>query len=455
MMEIRPEGKRVFSIGELNQHVRELFQTHLPVIWVEGEISNLSQPASGHCYLTLKDQHAQVNCAMFRNRRYNLQFAPVNGMQVIVRCKADLYSAQGKFQLIIEEMEEAGAGALQRQFERLKNRLQIEGLFDNDSKKSMPRSIAQIGIITSPTGAAVKDILSVLKRRFPSIAISIYPSLVQGDQAAASIIDAIQIANSDNRCDVLIISRGGGSLEDLWPFNEEEVARAVYKSQLPIISAVGHEVDFTILDFVSDLRAATPSAAAEILSPNIDEITAKYAKASRSLYEAMIRKIRTLEQKADFLNQRLRHPHQQLKEQAHTLEIMRKRLSKAIVSDLVQQQVHLAALKDRHFRQHPSKLLSTNVINLTRTVRLLSRHTISRLQEARQKYNRTAHLLNTVSPLQTLSRGYSIMRDVNGSIVRSIGDINDGDRLKAHVCDGEIMLEVTDTSGNLLRPDQE
>ena len=375
-------------------------------------------------------------------------------MQVIVRCRADLYSAQGKFQLIIEEMEEAGAGALQRQFERLKNRLQIEGLFDHNSKKPMPRSIAQIGIITSPTGAAVKDILSVLKRRFPSIAISIYPSLVQGDQAAASIIDAIQIANSDNRCDVLIISRGGGSLEDLWPFNEEEVSRAVYKSQLPIISAVGHEVDFTILDFVSDLRAATPSAAAEILSPNIDEITAKYTKASRSLYEALIRKIRTLEQKADFLNQRLRHPNQQLKEQAHTLEIMRKRLSKAIVSDLVQQQMHLATLKDRHFRQHPSKLLSTNVINLTRTIRLLSRHMISRLQEARQKYNRTAHLLNTVSPLQTLSRGYSIVRDVNGSIVRSIGDIKDGDRVKAHVFDGEIMLEVTDTSGNLLRTDQ-
>ncbi len=455
-MEIRSERKkRVFSVGELNQHVRELLQTHLPLIWVEGEISNLSQPVSGHCYLTLKDQNAQVNCAMFRNKRHALQFEPVNGMQVIMRCKVDLYSAQGKFQLIVEEMEEVGAGALQRQFERLKNRLQAEGLFDQKSKKTIPQSISQIGIITSPTGAAIKDILSVLQRRFPSIAISIYPSLVQGDQAAANIVDAIQIANSDNRCDVLIISRGGGSLEDLWPFNEEEVARAVDKSQLPIVSAVGHEIDFTILDFVSDLRAPTPSAAAEILSPNRNEILAKYTKTSKSLHDALIRKIRSLEQTADFLSQRLRHPTQQLSEQALTLEVIGERLSIAMISHLKRQQVNLISLKGRHVRQHPRKILSANLITLARSVKLLSRHMTSRIEEAQQKYNRTAHLLNTVSPLQTLNRGYSIVRDINGSIVRSIEQIKGGDRVRAHVSDGEIMLEVTEKSGNLLNTDQE
>ena len=372
-----------------------------------------------------------------------------------MRCKVDLYSAQGKFQLIVEEMEEVGAGALQRQFEKLKNRLQTEGLFDQKSKKTIPQSIYQIGIITSPTGAAIKDILSVLQRRFPSIAISIYPSLVQGDQAAANIIDAIQVANSDNRCDVLIISRGGGSLEDLWPFNEEEVARAVYKSQLPIVSAVGHEIDFTILDFVSDLRAPTPSAAAEILSPNRNEILAKYTKASQSLHDALIRKIRSLEQTADFLSQRLRHPTQQLKEQALTLEVIGERLSNAMISHLKRQQVNLISLKGRHIRQHPSKILSANLITLTQSVKLLTRHMTSRIEQTQQKYNRTAHLLNTVSPLQTLSRGYSIVRDINGSIVRSVEEIQGGDRVRAHVSDGEIMLEVTEKSGNLLNIDQE
>ena len=453
-MDITPEGKRIFSVGQLNQNAREILQTHLPLIWVEGEISNLSQPASGHCYLTLKDKNAQVNCAMFRNRRHALQFEPENGMHVIVRCKVDLYSAQGKFQLIIEEMEEAGAGVLQLQFEKLKNRLKDEGLFDQKSKTPIPKSITQVGIITSPTGAAIKDILSVFKRRFPSIAITIYPSLVQGEQAAPSIVNAIQIANSDNRCDVLVISRGGGSLEDLWPFNEEEVARAVYKSQLPIVSAVGHEVDFTIVDFISDLRAATPSAAAEILSPNKNEIIAKYSKALSSLNEAMVRKIRTLDQKADFLSQRLRHPNQKLKEQAQTLQIIRKNLSNAMLSNLKQKQLHTISLKDRHFRQHPSTTLSANGMTLVQSVKLLCKHMTSRLQQSQQRYNRTTHLLNTVSPLQTLSRGYSIVKDVSGSVVKSVDDIEDGDRLKAHVCDGEIMLEVTGTSENSLGSDQ-
>ena len=453
-MDITPEGKKIFSVGELNQNVREILQTHLPLIWVEGEISNLSQPTSGHCYLTLKDKNAQVNCAMFRNRRHALQFEPGNGMQVIVRCKVDLYSAQGKFQLIIEEMEEAGAGALQRQFEQLKNRLKDEGLFDQKSKTPIPKSITQVGIITSPTGAAIKDILSVFKRRFPSISITIYPSLVQGEQAAPNIVNAIQMANSDNRCDVLVISRGGGSLEDLWPFNEEEVARAVYKSQLPIVSAVGHEVDFTIVDFISDLRAATPSAAAEILSPNRNEIIAKYTKASSSLNEAMVRKIRTLDQKVDFLSQRLRHPNQKLKEQAQTLHLMSKNLSNAMLSNLKQKQLHTTSLKDRHFRQHPSKTLSANGRTIVQSVKLLCKHMTSRLQHSQQRFNRTTHLLNTVSPLQTLSRGYSIVKDMKGSVVRSIEDIEDGDRLKAHVCDGEIMLEVTGTSENSLGSDQ-
>ena len=271
-MQTQNSDRLIFSVSELNRTVSQLFETQFPLLWVEGEISNFARPASGHWYLTLKDRQAQVRCAMFRNSNLRVNFTPANGSQVLVRCRVSLFEGRGDYQLIVEHMEEAGFGALQRQFDELKQKLANEGLFSPQQKKPLPTSINHIGIVTSPTGAAINDILSVLQRRFPSIKVTIFPTAVQGEQAAAQIVQAIANANrytlNDRTCDALIVGRGGGSLEDLWPFNEEIVARAIAASTIPIVSAVGHEIDFTIADFVADLRAATPSAAAELLSPD-------------------------------------------------------------------------------------------------------------------------------------------------------------------------------------------
>ncbi|NNG14391.1 MAG: exodeoxyribonuclease VII large subunit, partial [Gammaproteobacteria bacterium] len=275
--------RQVFSVSELSGAARELLEDNFPLIWVEGEISNLAQPASGHIYFSLKDPSAQLRCAMFRMKRRLLDFDPENGQQVLVRAKVSLYEARGDFQLIIEHMEEAGDGALRREYEAMKRRLRNEGLFEAAHKQAIPELPKQIGVLTSPTGAAIRDILSVLKRRFPSIPILIYPVPVQGQGATKKIAQAIELANIRRECDVLLLSRGGGSLEDLWAFNEELLAHAIFKSEIPIVSAVGHEVDFTIADFVADVRAATPSAAAELLSPDRQEWLARLNSLQRRL----------------------------------------------------------------------------------------------------------------------------------------------------------------------------
>ena len=319
-MQSNNSERQIFSVSELNRTVRQLLETHLPLLWVEGEISNFARPASGHWYLTLKDGQAQVRCAMFRNSNMRVNFKPANGTQVLVRCRVGLYEGRGDYQLIIEHMEEAGFGALQRQFEILKQKLVSEGLFASEHKQEMPSSVRHVGVVTSPTGAAVKDILAVLKRRFPAIKVSIFATAVQGEQAAGQIISAIESANHQAQCDVLIVGRGGGSLEDLWPFNEESVARAMFASKIPVISAVGHEVDFTIADFVADLRAPTPSAAAELISPDGDDILRQFIGFEILLADAIARKTTALAQRVDSLKKRLRHPGHKLQEQAQHLD---------------------------------------------------------------------------------------------------------------------------------------
>jgi len=263
--------REVFSVSRLNREARALVEGHFPLIWVEGELSNLARPSSGHLYFTLKDEQAQVRCAMFKLRNQLLGFKPDNGMQVLARARVSLYEGRGEFQLLIEHLEEAGDGALRRTFEQLKHKLAAEGLFDATQKKPLPSLPRCIGVITSPSGAALRDILSVLRRRFPALPVLVYPVPVQGQGAGEKIAAAIRLAAQRRDCDVLIVSRGGGSLEDLWAFNEEVVARAIHACDLPIISGVGHEIDFTIADFVADHRAATPSAAAELVSPDQTE----------------------------------------------------------------------------------------------------------------------------------------------------------------------------------------
>ena len=263
--------REIFTVSDLNREARELLEGHFPLVWVEGEISNLARPSSGHIYFSLKDEAAQVRCAMFKMRNRLLNFQPENGQQVLARARISLYEARGDFQLIIEHMEETGDGALRRQFELLKHKLFEEGLFDESHKRELPSLPTRLGVITSPSGAAIRDILSVLKRRFPGIPILIYPVPVQGNEAPPAIIDAIKTAGIRKDCDLLILARGGGSLEDLWAFNDESVARAIYHCPIPVVTGIGHEIDFTIADFVADFRAPTPSAAAEYISPDQNE----------------------------------------------------------------------------------------------------------------------------------------------------------------------------------------
>ena len=450
-MQSNNSERQIFSVSELNRTVRQLLETHLPLLWVEGEISNFARPASGHWYLTLKDGQAQVRCAMFRNSNMRVNFKPANGTQVLVRCRVGLYEGRGDYQLIIEHMEEAGFGALQRQFEILKQKLVSEGLFASEHKQEMPSSVRHVGVVTSPTGAAVKDILAVLKRRFPAIKVSIFATAVQGEQAAGQIISAIESANHQAQCDVLIVGRGGGSLEDLWPFNEESVARAMFASKIPVISAVGHEVDFTIADFVADLRAPTPSAAAELISPDGDDILRQFIGFEILLADAIVRKTTALAQRVDSLKKRLRHPGHKLQEQAQHLDHLDIRLRRAMNNRLQQQRQQMNTVQSKLARVHPGEAISHYHQLLAMHVKQMSRSVKQRIELSQSRTVQAMHLLDTVSPLKTLGRGYSIIRDNQGGVVKSVTGVSAGDKLKSQVVDGAIYFTVDSTSDESLQ----
>jgi exodeoxyribonuclease VII large subunit len=442
--------RQIFSISELNRRVRQLLEINIPMLWVEGEISNFACPASGHWYLSLKDKSAQVRCAMFRNANQRVKFKPRNGMQVLVRCKPGLYEDRGDYQLIIEHMEEAGFGALQRQFEQLKAKLSAEGLFDADNKRPIPTSISHIGVITSTTGAAVKDILSVLKRRFPAIKVSLFPTAVQGEEAPAQIVSALADANSHHGLDALIISRGGGSLEDLWAFNSEQVARAIAKSVLPIISAVGHEIDFTIADFVADLRAPTPSAAAEIISPDSQQIQTQLNRLQQSLTESLQRNLFGFKQQLNHLQKRLQHPGSRLQQQAQHLDHLDIRLRRAISTKLDGYRAKGNQLSDQLYRQNPQHQLEEKQLKLSVVVKQLVRAISQKQERLELKLAQSMHLLDTVSPLKTLGRGYAVIRDQQGEVISSVNAVATGDCLKGQLADGELLLEVSDKNNKTL-----
>ena len=445
-MSIDTHNRQVFTVSELNRTVRQLLESTLPLLWVEGEISNFARPNSGHWYLTLKDQQAQVRCAMFKNSNGRVSFKPANGVSVLVRCRVGLYEGRGDYQLIIEHMEEAGFGALQRQFDQLKAKLANESLFDQAHKQPMPTSVNHIGVVTSPTGAAFKDILAVLNRRFPSIKVTLFPTAVQGDQAAGQIVEAIDNANQDGRCDALIVGRGGGSLEDLWPFNEEVVARAVFHSKIPIISAVGHEIDFTITDFVADLRAPTPSAAAELISPNGDEMAAQLGGLQTLLSDAMSRRLQRLEQKTNDLRNRLQHPGRKLQEQAQHLDHLDIRLKRSMQA-MVQLYRHRMTLsRDRLLRQHPRDALVQKKQHMNNAVIRLSKAVGQQLRQKMNHTEQTLHLLDAVSPLKILGRGFSVLRNDNNQVVKSTTSVRPGENLRARLSDGELHVEVTKTT---------
>jgi exodeoxyribonuclease VII large subunit len=412
------------------------------VLSVSGEISNLSRPASGHWYFTLKDQRAQVRCAMFKSRTQYLKFVPKEGEQVLINATVGLYEARGDYQLIVNGMQSAGEGALKLAFEQLKTRLYEEGLFNPDYKKPLPKHPRHLGVVTSPTGAAIKDVLSVLKRRFPNLPISIYPTQVQGDAAAAQIAQAIERANRDKICDVLIVGRGGGSLEDLWPFNEEIVARAIFNSQIPIISAVGHEVDVSISDYTADLRAATPSAAAELVSPDRFEWLGRFENLERSLTRIMQNRLSQQRFNLVQLVKRLRHPKDKLQENMQRLDMAQMRLNNSIQRELLSQQTRLTSLSHRLQSNKPDKQLA-QMKQAVQQLQQRMQHSLQlQLQDFKNKLARQAEVLNAVSPLSTLSRGYAIITTGSGEAVRASSQIKIGDTVTAQLHEGAFSCSV-------------
>ena len=438
---------RVLSVTALNQRARQLLETHCAQVWVEGEISNLTRAASGHWYFTLKDAAAQVRCAMFRNRNQLLRFRPENGMTVIVRGRLSLYEARGDYQLIAEHLQESGVGALQRAFEQLKETLRQRGWFDAARKRALPAAPAHIGVITSPVGAALRDILAVLRRRFPAIAVTVFPTPVQGDEAPASIARAIAVANRmaagmEPPLEVLIVGRGGGSLEDLWAFNEEAVAAAIYHSQLPVVSAVGHETDTSIADFVADLRAPTPSAAAELLSPDQYQLRQRLDQLQRQCAALLGRAAGRRAEQLAALRRRLKHPGARLREYAQRLDAIELRTQRA-------QLRLLAALTTQlqHTRHHlqlvsPDQRLLALQQRLARQSDALPRHLGRQLQLRQRALTSQAELLQSVSPLQTLRRGYAIVRDDQGRVLRRSSQVQRGDRIHLRLGEGELDATV-------------
>ncbi len=440
--------REVFSVSRLNREARGLLEGAFPLIWVEGELSNLARPASGHLYFTLKDAGAQVSCALFRNRGRQLGFRPADGMQVLVRARVSLYEPRGSFQLIVEHMEEAGDGALRRAFEALKHRLAAEGLFEEARKRPLPAWPRCIGVITSPRGAAIRDVLTVLGRRFPAIPVVVYPVPVQGEGAAAEIVRALRAAERRADCDVLLLTRGGGSLEDLQPFNEEALARAVAACELPVVSAIGHEIDFVITDFVADRRAPTPSAAAELLSPDVRKVQESCATFERRLRRAQDERLAQARQRLRWLSRRLQqqHPGQRLLQQNQRLDELEQRLRLALGhhhQHLAARLRELAARLRQHTPRHRLRDLRGRCDALQRRLQQAMLH---RLEGARRRLAEGGRALELVSPLATLQRGYSItLAPPGGRVLRDAGQVQPGDRLETRLARGRVFSEVLST----------
>ena len=434
----------IYSVSQLNQSVRLMLENQLGAVWLTGEISNFSQPVSGHWYLSLKDENAQVRCAMFRMKNLRVSFRPTNGMQVLVRANVSLYEPRGDYQLIIESMHLAGEGLLMQQFEALKLKLAAEGLFAQHLKKNLPHFSKAVGIITSKTGAALQDILHILQRRDPSLKIIIYPTAVQGKDAATDIAQMIELANQRQEVDVLIVGRGGGSLEDLWCFNEEMVARAIFHSHLPVISAVGHETDVTIADFVADVRAPTPSAAAELVSRNQTELLQQLQYRRQRLEIALDRLFAEKQQKLKHLSLRLhnQHPQAQLRIQQQLITQLSHRLQQTLRHHWQKTAENLTALSIRLYKNPlPLRLQQYEQQLAQLKVRLNSHMNLTLSLQQKQ----LAHLcgkLDSLSPLKVLARGYSITQNQQNFTIRSLKDVNVGEHIKTRLTDGNIISQV-------------
>ena len=439
----------ILSPSQLNALARDLLEDTFPLIWVEGELSSVARPGSGHLYCTLKDERAQVRCAMFKPKSSWLKFAPRDGMRVLARGRVTLYEARGDYQLVLDHMEEAGEGALRRAFDVLKARLLAEGLFDSGRKRALPMFARRIGVLTSPTGAAVRDVLSVLARRFPLIEVDVLPVQVQGTSAAAQIRGMLLRALSSQRYDALLITRGGGSLEDLWAFNDEQLTRAIAAAEIPIVSAIGHETDVSLTDFAADVRAPTPSVAAELLVPDRNDLAVRLRASAARLRQLQTQRLQQLQQRGDraFLRLQASRPQARLRLLRHRQQQAGYRLLRA---------VHIRLERKQGELRHAQRILrarapAAQIARLReRVLALRDRPQLALAQRLRADVLRLrglARSLATVSPLATVARGYAILRHADGRLLRRAQDAHIGETLHARLADGQLQLRVEGDAG--------
>ena len=447
----------IYTVARVNREARRLLETGLPMLWVSGEISNLAMPASGHWYFTLKDQDAQIRCAMFRGRNRAVRHRPQNGQQVIVRGRVSLYEPRGDYQLIAEHMSDSGEGALQRAYEVLKRKLDGEGLFDADAKQDLPVLPRRIGVITSPTGAVIRDILNVLRRRFPGIPVLIYAVPVQGDAAPAAIVSALRRAEKDDDCDVLVLARGGGSLEDLWAFNDEAMARAVFACELPTVSAVGHETDVTICDFVADVRAPTPSAAAELIVPDRSTLQAGLDGLAQRGLRSLRRRLDTAAQQLDHLRARhaLRHPGAILERMGQRVDTAERRLQRAIQQRLITARHRVQRATDGLMQRTPERRLDMLQARLQLAGQQLDQRIADRLGAARTQLDLASRTLDTIGPQATLERGYAIVTQGKQRIVRDGKTLVVGEAIDVRFAAGGAHATVNTAFGADTRGDDQ
>ncbi len=436
----------ILSPSQLNTLARNLLEDTFPLVWVEGELGNVARPSSGHLYLTLKDARAQVRAAMFKPKANLLKFAPREGLRVLARGRLTLYEARGEYQLVLDHMEEAGEGALRRAFDELKAKLQAEGLFDAARKRALPAFPRRIGVLTSPTGAAVRDVISVLARRFPLPEIDVLPVPVQGATAAAQIRGMLSRAIASDRYDVLVLARGGGSLEDLWAFNDEALARAIAASPVPVVSAVGHETDFSLSDFAADLRAPTPSVAAELIAPDRNALLQRLHRLQQRLDDQQQHRLRSAMQRLDRAALRLNALRPQARlalYRSHGREA-RRRLDAVLARRLQEALAGTRHAGARLRAQAPERRLALTSQRLD-TLRARARSSLqARMQLDQQRVAGLARALAAISPLATVARGYAILHHEDGDLVRSVKDAKPGDPIRAQLADGELSMRVED-----------
>ncbi|GGZ61373.1 exodeoxyribonuclease 7 large subunit [Lysobacter xinjiangensis] len=444
MSTVPTPARDVFTPSQLNTLARDMLESTFGSVWIEGELGNVSRPSSGHLYFTIKDARAQIRCAMFKPKSTWLRFQPREGLHVLGRGRLTLYEARGEYQLVLDHMEEAGEGALRRAFDETKARLAAEGLFDAERKRPLPAFPARIGVITSPSGAAIRDVLSVLARRFPLVEVDVLPVQVQGTGAAPQIVDMLQRAGASERYDVLMLTRGGGSLEDLWSFNEEIVARAVAASPVPVICAVGHETDFCLAEFAADRRAPTPSVAAELLVPNRDDLARRVEAVHRRLHGRQMQVLRDAMQRTDRAALKLNS----LRPQAYVQMLCRRqaeayrRLEAAWQRRIDRERARLRHADAVLRARRPERRLARMRERVAAIANRPQAAIVRRLAHEALRLRGLARSLEAVSPLATVARGYSILRREDGAIVRHVGDVQPGDGLSARVGDGDLALRV-------------